>query len=382
VVRFLIILLFVCLTACSGRATVQPAIATITPISVGQSPLETPTAKPTEIPTVVPTPTQETGVPFIVSQIPLGTPIVDALVNPIANQLYLIDIQGKLKILDLTDYTEMASLQTDFQAFNGYVYSQNGFSGDLLSLDIEHDRLYIGGNNIIILDIVSQTVIDELSFSGTAKVNPISNQIYLAAFGGDGDEKCGVKIIDTETFEGDILLYPNGTKDPPPIMGACFGSMLLDVKNQILYVTGRLCSGGSSCGSLLASLFYISESPQYVGSTGGDALVVDPMRNRFFNTGELGYREYVISRYENNDQKMDRTLRVTVPNLWRKFLYDPVHDRLYGEPNDSVFDGDLNLLMEVDFPGILLTIDSKNQTIYTSDEEGNLYILSTGFSPN
>jgi hypothetical protein len=48
---------------------------------------------------------------------------------------------------------------------------------------------------------------------------------------------------------------------------------------------------------------------------------------------------------------------------------------------DSVFDDELNLLMEVDFPGILLTLDSKSQIIYTADEKWSLFVLSTGFSP-
>ena len=379
---FLIILVMFYLAACSDKETVQSAVAPVTPLSISQSPLKkTPTAKPTKIPTDVPTLTQETGIPYIVSQIPLNTPIVDALVNPTANQLYLVDIHGQLKILNSTNYTEIASFKTDFQVFSDYVYSQNTFSGNLLSLDVDRHRLYIGGHNILILDTSSQTIIDKLNFSGTATVNPISDQIYLTAFRGDGDEKCGVKIVDVETLEGDIILYPDGAKDPPPIMGACFGSTLLDVENQMLYATGRLCSGGSSCGSLLASIFAVSEIPRYVDSTSGNALVVDPIRNRFFNVDELGYREYHISRYENSDQKISRTLRVMVPDAWSKFLYDPIHDHLYGEPKDSIFDGDLNLLMEVNFPGILLTIDSKNQIIYTSDEEGNLFILSTGFSP-
>jgi hypothetical protein len=136
----------------------------------------------------------------------------------------------------------------------------------------------------------------------------------------------------------------------------------------------------------MASIFSISGTPQYIDSTGGDALVLDPVHNRFFNAGEIDYREYRLNRYEIQNQEITRTLRVAVSNDWRKFLYDPVYNRLYGEPEmqggkDSVFDDELNLLMEVDLPGILLTLDSKSQIIYTADEKGSLFVLSTGFSP-
>jgi hypothetical protein len=387
VVGYLIVSAITCLVACRLNYAIQSEIATKTPVSTDQPPLKTPLATPTTPPTVTPTTTSETGIPFILSQIHLGTPVVDALVNPVSNQLYLIDTKGQFRILSLTDYEEIASFETGFQVSSDYIYSLNAYSNRLLSLDPKRNQLYISGVPIMILDTSSQTVTDKSDISGEVTVDPNTNQLYLTIPGGDGDENCGVRIINIETWAKDnTILYPLGTKDPPPIMGACFGATFLDVNNQILYAMGRLCSGGSSCGSLMASVFNVSEIPEYMDSTGGDALVFDPMRNRFFTAGSGGYKEYHLSRYEIQGQEITRTLRVSVSNDWRRFLYDPVHDRLYGEPKfedgvGSIFDGDLNLLMEADFPGILLTLDSKNQIIYTSDETGNLFILSTGFSP-
>lgn len=310
----------------------------------------------------------EPDIPSVINQVYLGAQAIDALTDPATGHLYVMTAQGQLKILELADGKEVTHFETGFQATNDY-------SGLLLSIDPNRHRLYVQGNQLLIVDTDSLTITKRLNLSGQLTPDPTSNRVYFTP-SNSYDANCGTQILDVETWKKIGVLYPAGTTEPPPMMGMCIWFTRLDVQNQILYATGNVCSGGSSCGSLTISIFDVSTSPQYIANIGGQAIAIDSVQKRVYATkrDERGYFPS-INRFEIQGQTITKTLSLFGSGNWRQMFYDPIYNKLYGE--NMVLDSDLALLARIELPGSLLAFDPISQRLYSADKEGNLFIIST-----
>lgn len=339
--------------------------------------------------------TVKTGPLSVANQIYLGVPVADVLPDPASARLYIIDVQGGLKVLGLSDYKEISHLETTFDA-KVPTSAYSDYSGKLLSIDPSRNRLYISSNpfsgrpSIFIVDTISLTITEYLDLSGQLTADPTSNRVYFTVSNGDG-ENCGTQILNADTWKEMGVLYPFGRKEPPPRMGPCNLSTRLDIENQILYTSTSECRGGSSCG-LGVALFNVSETPQHIGNVGAFT-TFDPIHKYIFSSKEVTYGQYSLRQYEIHGQTITRTLDIPQPGEWRKLFYDPTYGRLYaGNGNykfgsDSnflscyIFDGNLALIAKTNLPGYLLAFDPKNQRLYAGDEKGNLFVIFTGFDP-
>lgn len=352
------------------------------------APKSSPPSQPTRIQTLQPTSTVSVSlttdpviapdIPSVTHKVYLGERVVDALADSVTGYLYVMTASGDLRILKLADGKEVSRLETSFEAAPDRQYS-----GQLLSIDSTRNRLYVRGDQIFIVNTISLTITDYLNFDGQITPDPTSNRAYLTS--SNDDVECGTQILDVETWEKVGVIYPTGLTEPPPPMGPCIAFTLLDAENQILYASGSICSGGSTCGSVTNSIFDVANTPHYIANIPGQAIAIDSLNNRIF----AAYRESDppdfphLNRFEIQGQTITRTISLLGLSISKQIFiggqnqifYDSNYDRLYGET--AIFDGDLGLLARTDLPGSLLAFDPIGQRLYSGDEDGNLFIIST-----
>jgi hypothetical protein len=316
-------------------------------------------------------------IPTVINQLDLGVPIVDILIDPTLDRLYVLDKQGELRILGLADHKEIARLETGFQTEKfGYVGAGE------LSIDPGRNHLYISvpsqsydsedNTPVRLVDTKALTVAIYSTLTGQVTPDPTRNRLYLT-------NACRTHILEADTWAELEVLLPFGTGIPHPI-GNCLLSTDLDIDQQILYGRTQDCGGG--CTGMRISLFDLSDTPRYLASLGGDQMALDPFRQRVFTSDyyfKHGSRS--IGRYDLNNIEGKVWSQVDASGLrWQTIIYDPEYDRLYADSTgetDAIFDGDLNLLAEPIFPGSLLGFDPETNYLYSGDEAGNLFIMAT-----
>ncbi len=297
--------------------------------------------------------------------------ISDALVDPAQDRLYVLDDGGRLHVLSLADYKQIARLETGFNIFDGR------FSGyGQLSLDGSRHRLYIGGDPVRIADTDTLQMVTPLDGRGQVTPDPTGDRLYLTSPCACRMEQCNTLILSAATLTGTQTLFPV----EEPLTAPCVVATHLDAENQLLYA--RIYNGvpGSNSGDYY-SVFDVSEQPEelYTAfdiSYGNVAL--DTLRGRAFAPRYRISRSF-IHRFELQDDTISQTLELV--GAHGELAYDPGRDRLYAVQEETlqVFDGDLTLVAETSLPGEfnLLTFDPQGQRLYLADPNGTLAVVAT-----
>lgn len=298
--------------------------------------------------------------------------VADALADPAAGRLYVLDDSGTLRTLSLADYSQTARLETRFNLLDIY---PNSYSQ--LSHDPSRKRLYIDGDPVRIVDTDALQVIAHLDGHGQVTPDPASDRVYLTSPCMCRLEQCNTLILSAETLTGTETLFP----PEDPFTAPCVVSTSLDSDNQLLYASIYNGTPGSNSGNYF-SVFDVSGSPEAIYTdfqiSYGDA-AFDPLRRRAFMPRYRSSRSF-IHRFEAQDGTITQTLELA--GAQGQLAYDPPHDRLYAVQDGAlqVFDGELALLVEISLPGEfdLLTFDYQGQRLYLRGSSGNVLIVATG----
>ena len=296
--------------------------------------------------------------------------ISDALADPAAGRLYVLDDSGTLHVLNLTDYRQVASITTGFDIVKGYLpgYGQ-------LSLDPSRQRLYISGDPVRIVDTKSLQPAEELDGRGQLTPDPTGDRLYLTPPCACRLEQCNTLILDAQTLTGTQTLFP----PQDPFTAPCVVKTQLDHDNQLLYAKIYNGTAGSNSGDYY-TVFDVSDQPGVLYTafeiSYGD-MALDPVRQRAFAPRYRLDRGF-IHRFELQGETVTQTLDVA--GAQGQLSYDPGHDRLVAVQSEAlqVFDGDLALLAEISLPGAYnpLTFDPKGQRLYVGGTNGDLSVVA------
>jgi hypothetical protein len=271
----------------------------------------------------------------------------DVLADPSTNYLYALTNDGFLHVLGLSDYTEVARLDT--QAFDNLEKGQPywGFK-NVLSLDPSRHRLYVSGDRTQIIDTRTLTVSASLDTPGQLTPDLAGDQLFITPPCQCSFQQCNTLILDPDTLTGTTTLFPSDSSTKNP----CIFATRLDEENRLLYAD--INNGAASPGNNgnYFSVFDISGSPHPLTITSyldTQSMALDPLHQRAFATRSLDYQSF-MTRFERQGQAVTPTLELAGASgsLW----YDPSTDRLYAAGSSlRVFDGDLALLAEISLPG-------------------------------
>jgi photosystem II stability/assembly factor-like uncharacterized protein len=294
------------------------------------------------------------------------------LADPAKSRLYALDDGGRLHVLDLDDYSQVARLETGFNILEG---SRTSYGQ--LSLDPSRNRLYISGDPVRVVDTDTLEVVAHLDGRGQITPDPTGERLYLTPPCECRLKQCNTLILSAETLTGTQTLFPPGD----PMTTPCVVTTQLDSENQLLYAMIYNGVPGSNSGDYY-TIFDVSDQPielytAFEISYGDVAL--DPLNARAFAPRYRINRSF-IHRFETKDQVITQTL--TLVGAHGQLAYDPEHDRLYAVQKDAlpVFDGELALLAEISLPGEfdLLAFDTEGQRLYLGGPDGNLLVVATG----
>jgi photosystem II stability/assembly factor-like uncharacterized protein/DNA-binding beta-propeller fold protein YncE len=298
--------------------------------------------------------------------------VADALADPAADRLYVLDDSGALRVLRLADYKQTARVETGFTRLPGYYDSYSR-----LSLDPGRNRLYIDGDPVRIVDTGSLQVIAHLDGRGQVTPDPTSDRVYLTPPCTCRLEQCNTLILSAETLTGTEALFP----PEDPFTAPCVMSTSLDPDNQLLYAQIYNGTPGSNSGDYF-SVFDVSGPPEALYTNfqiSYGSVAFDPLRQRAFMPRYRINRTF-IDRFEARNHTITQTLELA--GAQGQLAYDPHHDRLYAVQDGAlqVFDGDLALLAETSLPGDfdLLTFDPQGQRLYLRGPDGNVLVVTTG----
>ena len=381
-----LIIVFCWLAACSSDDPEDMEITDL-PTSTPAAAFSLPTASPTPTSTALsaetppaPSPTATRplslpappDIPLVVYTIDLNAPINAALVSPADNRLYLLNENGTLRILNLTDYVETVQLQTGQEYPYGYgPYGQ-------LTLDPPRKRLYISGSPVQVLDTGSLQLkpLPELKGQVTPDPGP-SGPLYYTPRCACQIEQCNTFLLDPDTLAVRESLFPPQN----PFNAPCVTATQLDPQNQLLYAQIYNGVPGSNSGSYFS--FFDVTGPPTSRYTAGEIsygpAAFDPSRQRAYVTR---YRMSLsdIHRYDISDAEVVPTIQLA--GVRGELVYDPLFDRLYAVNNAQllVFDADLTLLSEIALPepSRLLAFDSPGQRLYLRGMDGGLVVVATG----
>jgi photosystem II stability/assembly factor-like uncharacterized protein len=297
----------------------------------------------------------------------------DAVVDPEAGRLYVLDEAGMLQILDTADHSQIAQVETGFSVFGDYDY--HGGYGQL-SLDPGRHRLYIGGDPVRTIDTESFEVTAHPGVRGQVTADPATDRVYLTLPCQCRDDQCNTLLLNADTMTGTQTLFP----PEDPFTAPCVFATQLDPQNQLLYARIDNGTPGSNAGNYLY-VFDVSGPPQQIyvapGISYGE-VAIDPARRRAYAPRYRIDRSW-IHRFEAQDDTITQTL--VLASAQGQMAYDPSYDRLYavGPRSIPVFDGDLTLLTEAPLPGSfdLLDIDRQAQRIYLAGHNGELLVVAT-----
>jgi photosystem II stability/assembly factor-like uncharacterized protein len=298
----------------------------------------------------------------------------DALADPATNRLYALNNAHTLQVLSLTDYTEIARL--DIRSDLPPTFNLE--PSTVLTLDPTHQRLYLSGDPVQVIDTDALTITATLDTPGQLTPDPASDRLYLTPPCQCRTEQCNTLILNADTLTGTSTLFP----PQDPLVAPCVFATTLDTENHLLYT--RLDNGvpGSNSGSYF-SVFDVSGSPQLLYtdwqiSYGEPAL--DPARARAFMSRYRLDRSF-LNRFDHQEQGQTITQTLELAGAEGRLSYDPQFDRLYVVPGRTlqVFDGDLALLAEISLPSFYepLTFDSPAQRLYLGDANGNLLVVAS-----
>lgn len=296
----------------------------------------------------------------------------DALADPATDRLYILDDGGRLRVLSLADYSQVASLETGYNILNGY---HTGYGQ--LSLDPGRERLYIGGDPVQVVDTERLQVTDRLDGRGQVTPDPAGDRLYLTPPCNCRMEQCNTLILSAETLTGTQTLFP----PQDPFSAPCVVATRLDSENQLLYA--RIYNGvpGSNSGDYY-TIFDVSDQPEELYTafdiSYGD-VALDPRRGRAFAPRYRINRGF-IHRFEAQGGSITQTL--TLAGAAGQLAYDPEYDRLYAVQKEAlqVFGGELTLLAEISLPGDfeLLAFDRQGGRLYLGDANTDLLVVATG----
>jgi photosystem II stability/assembly factor-like uncharacterized protein len=298
--------------------------------------------------------------------------IRDALADPAAGRLYVLDDGGSLAVRDLGDLDPVASVETGFNILDA---DSTGYGE--LSTDPGRGRLYIGGDPVRIVDTGALTVAGQLDGRGQITPDPTGDRLYLTPPCMCRVEQCNTLILDAETLTGTQTIFP----PQDPFMAPCVEATQLDVENQLLYA--RIYNGipGSNSGNYYTVLD-VAGRPEPVFTTfdiSYGKMALDPGGERAFAPRYRIAGAY-IERFGAVNGGITHTL--TLAGAAGQLAYDPAYDRLYAAQQDrlQVFDGELALLAEISLPGefYLRAFDAGGGRLYLADEEANLLVVATG----
>jgi DNA-binding beta-propeller fold protein YncE len=132
-----------------------------------------------------------------------ATQIANLVVNPLTNQIYVIDAKGTLYILDV--------------ASGGTTSIPVGVGASAMDLNQSTNHLYVGGNpNLLNIDLATDTVVDAFTAtspepttppSPSVAVNPITNKVYVAT--------SDVLVYDPITMSTTLLATDDFPEDNP-----------------------------------------------------------------------------------------------------------------------------------------------------------------------
>ena len=295
-----------------------------------------------------------------------------ALTDASSNRLYLLSDQGRLQVLSLPDYQEIAQFSLSGQTEFGF-----GQPFRNLALDTNRQRLYIGGDPVYILNTDSLTLREFSDLRGHITPDPASNRVYFTPPCQCRMTVCNTLILNARTMTGTQTLFP--TQDP--LSAPCVVATQLDAANQ--HLLAQIYNGvpGSNSGNYF-TLFDVA-GPPAAGYTAGQisygAATFDPAGERAFVPrwrGGMG----AIHRLAYGGGGITET--GVLLGAQGGLAYHPATDRLYAV-NDTrllVLDGELSLRAEVTLtrPASLLTLDPANERLYLKQGDSHLLVLATG----
>ncbi|MFN8457020.1 MAG: hypothetical protein U0401_20535 [Anaerolineae bacterium] len=298
--------------------------------------------------------------------------IRDALADPASGRLYLLNNQGTLQVLSLSDYRELGHLET-----SANVSSFNTERLKLLSLDPARRRLYLSGNPVQVIDTESLRVSASLDRAGQLIPDPAGNRLYLTPPCNCRTEVCNTFILNADTLSGNATLF-----SPQDVLAApCVFATNLDETNRLLYAQIYNGVPGSNSGDFF-KVFDVTGPPRELYTANDISFgrpALDPVRARAF-VPRFRMSQPFLYRFEAQGQTFTQTLQLS--GAAGTLTYDPRFDRLYSvlDTTLQVFDGDLALLSEIPLPGPFspLTFDSEAQRLYLTDRDGNLLIVAAG----
>ncbi len=298
--------------------------------------------------------------------------ILDALADPAANRLYVLNDHGTLQVLNLTSYEEMSRMETGLDMSN----SRNRYLAQL-SLDPGRKRLYLSGDPVRTIDTASFRVTAYPGTRGQLTPDPGRDRLYLTPPCRCREEQCNTFILSADTLTGTETLFP----PEDPLTAPCVTATTLDHDNELLYATIYNGIPGSNSGDYFAVFDTGAATPQQIYTDSqisyGD-IVLDPLRQRAFAPRYRMDRSFIY-RFEAQGQTISPSLELV--GAQGQLAYDPQNDRLYAVDNTvlQVYDGDLALLAEISLPGEfeLLTFDRQNQRLYLASSGGRLLVVAS-----
>jgi photosystem II stability/assembly factor-like uncharacterized protein len=293
--------------------------------------------------------------------------ILDALADPANGRLYILNDQGTIQLLNLTNYQEIARLETGNTA---------PFRLKRLALDPARGRLYLSGSPAQVIDTETLQIVATLDTPGQLTPDPASDRLYLTPPCNCRREQCNTLMLNTATLTGTATLFP-----PQDVFAApCVVETNLDETNRLLYAQIYNGVPGSNSGHYF-SVFDVAGLPKELYTAGDISFgrpALDPLRRRAF-VARYRMSQPFLNRFEAQGQSFTQTLQVN--GAGGALTYDPTFDRLYAVSASSlqVYDGDLALLSEITLPGIFnpLTFDPQTQRLYLTDSNANLLVVAT-----
>lgn len=313
------------------------------------------------------------------TRIDTAVTIHDALADPASDRLYVVDSRETIRVLNLSDYTNIAEVTTAPTKFN--CYDQPGclpperYVDLALALDPARQRLYLSGDPVRFLDTATLAVTETPDLVGQITPDPAGDRLYLTPPCQCRTELCNTLVLDAATLTGTLALFPPAE----PLVAECVYATSLDPANQLLFAQISNGVPGSNSGSFFA-VFDVAGSPERVYtapdiSYGQPAL--DPANRRaFIPRYRMG--QTFLNRFVFQDNTVGEALEVA--GAGGETIYDPAGQRLFVVSGQTLrlFDDDLALLAELPLPGYFnpFTFDSEAQRLVLGGPAANLLIIS------
>lgn len=305
--------------------------------------------------------------------------LLDALADPAAGRLYLVDNRETIRVLNLSDYTNIADAATAPAGYNCYdlpgCLPPKSYIDLRLALDPARQRLYLSADPVRFLDTATLAVTRVPNLAGQVTPDPAGDRLYLTPPCRCRTEVCNTFVLDAETLTGALALFPPAD----PLVAECVYATSLDPANQLLFTQISNGVPGSNSGSFFA-VFDVAGPPRRVYtapdiSYGQPAL--DPANRRaFIPRYRMG--QTFLNRFDVRDGDVSQALEVA--GAGGQTVYDPANQRLFVVAGDMLrlFDDELALLAELPLPGNFnpFTFDPAAQRLYLGGPAGNLLVIA------